>query len=173
MFFLLVQVFPYPNYTTNLAMNMVSLFMPLLVMLGLMYSAMTIIKVIQLWNRFLVIIVLCWNIFNSLSSQNNNVCLGKVYFLVWNKTKLQRLMKNFRASLPFKPQYPHTNSPNWSLYILLKNKLREFDERSKHFLLGDQFINSHNQISWQSMDMVTRKLMLDTIGTSRVNITGS
>ena len=59
-FFLLVQVFPYPNYTTNLAMNMVSLFMPLLVMLGLMYSAMTIIKVIQLqWNRFLVIIVLC------------------------------------------------------------------------------------------------------------------
>ena len=63
-------------------MNMVSLFMPLLVMLGLMYSAMTIIKVIQLWNRFLVIIVLCRNIFNSLSSQNNNVCLGKVYFLV-------------------------------------------------------------------------------------------
>ena len=40
-------------------MNIVSLFMPLLVMLGLMYSAMTIIKVIQLWNRFLVIIVLC------------------------------------------------------------------------------------------------------------------
>ncbi|KAM7436905.1 hypothetical protein ABFA07_013407 [Porites harrisoni] len=39
-----MQVFPYPNYTTNLAMNMVSLFMPLLVMLGLMYSAMTIIK---------------------------------------------------------------------------------------------------------------------------------
>ncbi|CAH3187086.1 unnamed protein product [Porites evermanni] len=37
-------VFPYPNYTTNFAMNMVSLFMPLLVMLGLMYSAMTIIK---------------------------------------------------------------------------------------------------------------------------------
>ena len=40
-------------------MNMVSLFMPLLVMLGLMYSAMTIIKVTQLWNHFLVIIVLC------------------------------------------------------------------------------------------------------------------
>ena len=52
-------------------------------MLGLMYSAMTIIKVVQLqWNPFLVIIVLCRNIFNSLSSQNNNVCLGKVYSLV-------------------------------------------------------------------------------------------
>ncbi|CAH3155544.1 unnamed protein product [Porites evermanni] len=38
------HVFPYPNYTTNFAMNMVSLFMPLLVMLGLMYSVMTIIK---------------------------------------------------------------------------------------------------------------------------------
>ena len=59
-FFLLVQVFPYPNYTTNFAMKIVSLSMPLLVMLGLMYSVMTIIKVIQLqWNRFLVIIVLC------------------------------------------------------------------------------------------------------------------
>ena len=33
------------------------------------------------------------------------------------------------------------------------------------FFLGDQFINSHNQISWQSMDMVGRKLMLVTIGT--------
>ena len=54
---------------------------------------------------------------------------------------------------------------NFSDNFLLKNKLREFDERSKHFLLGDQFINSHNQISWQSMDMVRRKLMLDTIGT--------
>ena len=27
---------------------------------------------------------------------------------------------------PLSPQYPHTNSPNWSLYISLKNKLREF-----------------------------------------------
>ncbi|CAH3188357.1 unnamed protein product, partial [Porites lobata] len=40
-----IPIFPYPNYTTDYAMNMVSLFMPLLVMLGLMYSAMTIIKV--------------------------------------------------------------------------------------------------------------------------------
>ena len=47
--------------------------------------------------------------------------------------------------------------------MFLKTKLREFDERSKHFLLGDQFINSHNQISWQSLDMVGRKLMLVTI----------
>ena len=29
------------------------------------------------------------------------------------------------------PQYLHTNSPNWSLYIFIENKLREFDKRSK------------------------------------------
>ena len=49
---------------------------------------------------------------------------------------------------PFKPQYPLANSPNWSLYISLKNKLREFEKRSKHFLFGDHFINSYNLISW-------------------------
>ena len=37
---------------------------------------------------------------------------------------------------PFKPQYSHTNSPNWSPYISMKNKLREFHERSKHFPSG-------------------------------------
>ena len=46
--------------------------------------------------------------------------------------------------------------------------LREFDKRSRHFLLDDQLINSHNLISGQSMDMVRRKLMLVTIGTLRV-----
>ena len=46
--------------------------------------------------------------------------------------------------------------------------LGEFDKRSRHFLVGDQFINSHNLISGQSMDMVRRKLMLVTIGTERV-----
>jgi len=49
-----------------------------------------------------------------------------------------------RRDYPFKPQYPHTNSPNWWLYISLKNELREFDNRSRHFLLCDHFINSHN-----------------------------
>ena len=37
-----------------------------------------------------------------------------------------------------------TNSSNWSLY---KDKLSEFDKRSKHFLVGDHFINSKNLIS--------------------------
>ena len=55
------------------------------------------------------------------------------------------------------------NSPK-SLYISFMEGLREFDKRSRHFLLGDQFINSHNLISGQSMDMVRRKLMLVTIG---------
>ena len=62
----------------------------------------------------------------------------------------------------------YTNSPNWSLYILLKNVLREFDKRSRHFLFGDHFNNSHNLISWQCMDIVRRNLMLVTIGTWRV-----
>ena len=48
------------------------------------------------------------------------------------------------ALLTLKPQYLHTNSPNWSLYISLKNELREFVKRSRHFYLGDHFINSHN-----------------------------
>ena len=67
--------------------------------------------------------------------------------------------------LTFKTQCPHTNSPNWSLYISLKNELREFDKRSKHFILGDHFINSHNLISWQCMGIIRRKLMLVTSGT--------
>ena len=49
--------------------------------------------------------------------------------------------------------------------ISLKNELREFNKRSKHFLLEDHFINSLNLISWQCMDIVGRKLMLVTIGT--------
>ena len=46
---------------------------------------------------------------------------------------------------PFKPWYPPTHSPNWSPYcISSKNQLREFDNRSKHFLFSEHFINSHN-----------------------------
>ena len=36
---------------------------------------------------------------------------------------------------------------NFSKLISIQNELREFDKRSKHFLLGDHFINSHNLIS--------------------------
>ena len=43
------------------------------------------------------------------------------------------------------------------LYFFLKNELKEFDKRSKHFLLGDHFINSHSVISWHCMDIVRRK----------------
>ena len=62
---------------------------------------------------------------------------------------------------PFKPQYPNTNSPNWSPYnvIFLKNVLREFDERSRHFLFSDHFINSDKPISWQCMDIIRRKFI--------------
>ena len=44
----------------------------------------------------------------------------------------------------FKPQYIQVQI---LLYIFLKNELIEFVKRSKHFLLGDHFINSHNLIS--------------------------
>ena len=67
-----------------------------------------------------------------------------------------------------KSQYPLTNSSNWSPYISLKNKFREFDNRSKHLLYSDHFINSHNHFSWQHADIGSRKLMLVTVGTYRV-----
>ena len=75
----------------------------------------------------------------------------------------------FFFNWPFKPQYPHTNSPNWSQYISLKNTLREFHKKSRHFLFGDHFINSHNLISWQCMDIVRRKFMFVTIGLTKTH----
>ena len=65
----------------------------------------------------------------------------------------------------FKIQYAHTNSPNWSLYISIKNKLREFDKGSKHFPSGDYFINSLNLFSWLCLIFLRRKLMLVTLAT--------
>ena len=59
---------------------------------------------------------------------------------------------------PFNPQYPHTNSPNWSLYISRKNKLKEFDKRLKHFLPADYFINSHNLFTSLCIDIVWEKI---------------
>ena len=56
-----------------------------------------------------------------------------------------------------KGQYTDTNSPNWSIYNSLKNELREFDKRWKHFLFADHFKNSHNPISWLCRDIVRRK----------------
>ena len=38
------------------------------------------------------------------------------------------------ACSTLKSKYPHTNSPNWSPYISLKNYLREFGKRSNIFL---------------------------------------
>ena len=61
-------------------------------------------------------------------------------------------------SKPIKPQHSHTNSPNWSLYISMKNKLREFDKRSKHFPSSDYFFNSHNLFSWLCIGIIRRKL---------------
>ena len=54
-----------------------------------------------------------------------------------------------------KPQYPHTNSPNWSPYISLKNWLRDFVCWSKIFTSGDCF-NSHHIFSRLCIDIVKR-----------------
>ena len=43
------------------------------------------------------------------------------------------------------------------LYFFLKNELKEFDKRSKHFLLSDHFIYPHSVISWHCMNIVRRK----------------
>ncbi|CAH3181793.1 unnamed protein product [Porites evermanni] len=40
--------------------------------------------------------------------------------------------------------------------------IRKFDERSKHFLLGDHFINSYNLILWQCMDIALDGSVMDT-----------
>ena len=65
------------------------------------------------------------------------------------------LQVNFHFRLkffqPFKPQYQHTNSPNWSLYISLKNELREFDKRSKHFLFSDHVSHCQQQQSYSGL----------------------
>ena len=69
-----------------------------------------------------------------------------------------------------KPQYPNTNSADWSPYISLKNWLRGFVCWSKLFPSGDHFIDSHNIISKLSIDDVERKLTLVTLGSWRVNL---
>ena len=66
-----------------------------------------------------------------------------------------------------KAQYPHTNSPDSSSYGSKKKKIREFNKRSKYFLVADHFINSHIHFSWQCMEIVRRKLTLVTV---RVNL---
>ena len=69
---------------------------------------------------------------------------GLATILFSSEMQLKLTKWQYTVCWPFKPQYPHTNSPNWSPYISLKNELREFVKRSRHFYLGDHFINSHN-----------------------------
>ena len=78
-----------------------------------------------------------------------------VWWLLWSKTAIS----SWHSPLsPFKPQYSRTNSPNWSQYISIKNKLREFDKRSKPFPSGDYCINSHNLFSWLCIDIGREKI---------------
>ena len=49
-----------------------------------------------------------------------------------------------------------------------KEQLREFVQRSKHFLLRDHFIKSHNVFSWWCNNIVRGKLKLVNLVTWRV-----
>ena len=66
----------------------------------------------------------------------------------------RRLMFIALAANPFQTQYPHTHSPHWSLYILLRKWLREFAKRSKYFPSDDNFVNSHNLFSCLCVEIV-------------------
>ena len=71
--------------------------------------------------------------------------------------------------------YVNPLSPNIPIQIL-QTDLQTFPWRiswenlakDQIFSLCDHFVNSHRLCSWQSMDIVRRKLFLVTIGTSRV-----
>ena len=108
------------------------------------------------------------------ASQHSGVLLARhvgpknVYVRGYIAGKASLNTVKVRADQPFKPQYQHTNSPVWSpywRYISLRNWLREFDKRSKHFPFGNYYINSHNPSSLWCADIIRRKLMLITLGT--------
>ena len=63
------------------------------------------------------------------------------------------------SSPPPPPPFPPHLSPDISINVL-RDKLREFDKRSKRFPINDHFINSPLIM----MDIVRRKLMLITLG---------
>ena len=92
--------------------------------------------------------------------RNGRVVIGQILQVdshaVWS---LLWIKLSWAANVTLSPNINHTNSSDWSPYI------EEFDKRAKHFSFGDHCINSHTFISWQSMDIVRRKLMLVSIGT--------
>ena len=92
--------------------------------------------------------------------RNGRVVIGQILRVdshaVWS---LLWIKLSWAANVTLSPNINYTNSSDWSPYI------EEFDKRAKHFSFGDHCINSHTFISWQSMDIVRRKLMLISIGT--------
>ena len=90
------------------------------------------------------------------------------YFHETTGTELRRCYSNFQfhpnavslveGGSGFLSPSIHIQIPQTGLlYFSLENELKEFDKRSKHFLLGDLFITSHSVISWHCMDIVRRK----------------
>ena len=61
---------------------------------------------------------------------------------------MEKIWNSF-AMLQHNPLSPniHIQILQSDFYIFLKNVLREFDRRSRHFLLGDHLINSQNLFS--------------------------
>ena len=62
-------------------------------------------------------------------------------------TKHECVIKDGDGIYLFKAQYPHANSRGRPPYTSLKNKLREFNKRRKHFPLGDHSVNSDSVCS--------------------------
>ena len=85
------------------------------------------------------------------------------------KTEEKDLPTCKRCSIPINPFSPNIHIQIWSPYISLKNWFKEFDKRSRHFLFGDRLIASHDLISCQCMEVISKKLILATLGTNSVN----
>ena len=82
---------------------------------------------------------ICWSRPNSLKKRS-------LYTLRTPATEV--LSRKPRMKYPVrKPQYPNTNSPDWSIYISLKDWSRESVCTSKLLTSDDHSINSHQSFS--------------------------
>ena len=72
----------------------------------------------------------------------------------WSLLGLKGLNWDTQCLRHFNPQYPQTNSPDWSSHISFENYWREFDKGSKYLPFCEHFIDRHNVISWSCIDNI-------------------
>ena len=99
-------------------------------------------RFIACWTDFLLIYLSPRHLLIS-----HNGSSSRIFHVIFRKHSKGCHQGAMAISYPFKPQYPDTNSPNWSLYTSIKSKLRELDKRSVCFPFSDHFTNSHNVFS--------------------------